>query len=476
MTYFNCFNVEKREYVKRLIQLVGTKRTEDTNKITYYLTEAGYNLLLATFEFEDNMKLTVQELIFKINLENKDYAKALDDVKNIFMLSKRQVQALTDAIQRIKENVTTFTADNYTDLVNASINTIEEQNYKFKKHTEEVERRERDLIELQIQQDSIMNNDEKEDIRNKLEKLSLIKKELSKITSEHARVQSRHYDFKKVYGDALVNSIKCSRREVINLKQELEEVVTKDLSKLGLVELLFRPLFTNDIEKVYSLDSCLVAQKSTTKKEKVKTQEIVLKVDKEEQRLAKEKKIKLNKEKKSKYRGCMQVIFDYGSNNKKEFDLRELLKYSIDPTNNPKTELIKSSMLENIDNNNANNGKLLNKDEIFTDNAPELFDKLVPTVYILEEILIKMLTEKNLNIEHFKKDIKKLNREVEDKDYEFEVIRTVLEIVKESKNMKFLEEVRIIKPENKDDIVTVKRGGLKMMIPNLSFKFITKNI
>ena len=91
MTFFRCLNPTKKEFNQVYIQLIGHKRTNDSNMATYYLTEEGYNLLLSTLEFEDNMSLSVQELIFKINLENKDYDKALNDVINIFALSKKQV-------------------------------------------------------------------------------------------------------------------------------------------------------------------------------------------------------------------------------------------------------------------------------------------------------------------------------------------------------------------------------------------------
>ena len=58
----------------------------DLKRTSYYLTDDGYNLLLSTLEIENNMKLTIQEMIFRMHLEKQSYDKALDDIKNVFNL------------------------------------------------------------------------------------------------------------------------------------------------------------------------------------------------------------------------------------------------------------------------------------------------------------------------------------------------------------------------------------------------------
>ena len=126
------------------------------------------------------MNLTVQELIFKTSLENKDYDKALNDVKNIFALSKKQVQLLLDNIVRIKENIMTFTAEDYEKSIQDSIKVIKEQDDKFKAHKDEIEKRERDLKTLHLEKEDSLDNEEKIEIFDKLENLGEIKKELSK--------------------------------------------------------------------------------------------------------------------------------------------------------------------------------------------------------------------------------------------------------------------------------------------------------
>ena len=44
---------------------------QEVRRTSYYLTDDGYNLILSTLEIENNMKLTIHEMIFQMHLENR---------------------------------------------------------------------------------------------------------------------------------------------------------------------------------------------------------------------------------------------------------------------------------------------------------------------------------------------------------------------------------------------------------------------
>lgn len=429
MTFFKCLNPKKKEYSQVYVQLIGHKRTEESNMATYYLTEEGYNLLLSTFEFEDNMKLTVQELIFKINLENKDYDKALADVKNIFALSKKQVQALLDNITRIKENIMTFTAEDYERSIKESIKVIKEQDEKFKAHKEEIERRERDLREFHLQKEDSADVEEKAEILSKLDKLGQIKKELSRITYEHSRIINIHFEFKDVYTRALISSIEHSKREMINIKEDLEDIVIKDLSNLDLIPLLMNPLYVKKIDKTYNLNACLMPQKPR-KVEEDASGEVTVYMDEEEYLKEKEEKERKAKEKTQKYKNIIKVLFEYALNNRLEFKLSDIV-----------------DDLEEAD--------------------TEDLDLFMPDVYMLREVLIELLFMKEFTIEQLKKDIKKVSKE-SNSDGAFEPLRIIVELVNEIKEFSSIESVTIKKPQDKEMVQVVKNGETLKAV-NLSF-------
>ena len=61
---------------------------QEVRRTSYYLTDDGYNLILSTLEIENNMKLTIHEMIFQMHLEKQSYDKAVDEIKNVFNLMR----------------------------------------------------------------------------------------------------------------------------------------------------------------------------------------------------------------------------------------------------------------------------------------------------------------------------------------------------------------------------------------------------
>ena len=47
---------------------------------------------------ENNLKLTVHEMLFKLHLEKADYNKAVEDIKNVFGQLRKQSQKIQDAV------------------------------------------------------------------------------------------------------------------------------------------------------------------------------------------------------------------------------------------------------------------------------------------------------------------------------------------------------------------------------------------
>ena len=436
MTFFNCLNPDKKEFNKVYVQLIGHKRTRESNMATYYLTDEGYNLLLSTFEFEDNMNLTVQELIFKTSLENKDYDKALNDVKNIFALSKKQVQLLLDNIVRIKENIMTFTAEDYEKSIQDSIKVIKEQDDKFKAHKEEIEKRERDLRVLHLEKEDSLDNEEKAEIFNKLEKLGEIKKELSKITFEHSKIINVHFEFKDVYTKALLSSIEYSKKEMINIKEDVEDLIIKDLSNLDLIPMLMSPLYIKSINKEYNLMASLIPQKEKQSVVESST-EVSLCMDETEYLKEKEEKERKNKEKNDRYKNVIRVLFNHGVNNKLQFKLSDILDY----LNNE----------ENKDNYNL----------------------LIPDIYILREVLIELLFMKEFTIEQLKKDIKKITKD-SNSEFSFEPLRIIVDLVNEEKDFKLINAVKIKKPKDKE-MISIAKDGKSLKAINIEFLFELKD-
>lgn len=102
--YFRSYDYEKKDYIEININYIGNRIIYLDNNIrrtSYYLTEEGYNMVLSTMELENNLKLTVHEMLFKLHLEKADYGRAVNDIKNVFDQLRIQTQKIQEAMQRI---------------------------------------------------------------------------------------------------------------------------------------------------------------------------------------------------------------------------------------------------------------------------------------------------------------------------------------------------------------------------------------
>lgn len=79
--YFKAFDYEKRTCQDINIRYIDNKVVYLENGVrrtSYYLTDEGYNMILATMEMENNLKLSVHEMLFKLHMEKADYNRAVE--------------------------------------------------------------------------------------------------------------------------------------------------------------------------------------------------------------------------------------------------------------------------------------------------------------------------------------------------------------------------------------------------------------
>lgn len=430
-TSFRCLDTETKEFKKVYVQLVEHKRSTTSNAATYRLTEMGYNLILSTFEMESNMKLELHEFVFRESLRLKNYDQALIDIKNIFALSKRQMKALSDGIIRIRENITTFSSEDYTRITNESVNIAETQTNKFKAYEREIEAIEQELKETEFNFLYTLENNEKdlEDVRDKLRKLDLIKKETAKVVHEHSMMMNKHYEFKEEYTRALDNSIQYFKRDKINIKDELYDPVIKDLTNLDFIDFILSPLFIKDMPKTFDINTAFTAQKSKII-EKESGTKIDLKIDLEEQQLQKKIQEEKNKEKLQQYENILEIILKFGLEVKQEFLLSEFVSYLKD-----------------------------HKD----------FKILTQNMYQLREVIIELLDLGGFNIKNLKQEAQMIQVGY-DNSGDFQPLKTILRVIKNDSNLKRIKSIKLSK-ESFLDKVKITMDFMELTIDDVKFTF-----
>lgn len=262
--YFDGFDFEKKAYHIQNISYVANSIVyvnSDIKRTSYRLTDDGYNLILSTLEIENNMKLTIHEMIFKMHLEKQSYDQAVSEIKNVFQLLHMQLQKIQDAMGKIRRNALNYTVAEYQEILEENLNTISDTKQKFQTYREVVKTRAKELEEMNL---NIHRLDEKEE--QNLNNLKIIEDYLNRAIDEHQRILGNHFDLKSLYTHELEQLSQVSSIKRFSFQNDFFDQIMKQPEALGKMDIFFRPLFLNDPEKVYNLKKVTELQRPISRK------------------------------------------------------------------------------------------------------------------------------------------------------------------------------------------------------------------
>lgn len=263
--YFDGFDFEQRAYQIMNVSYVANRIVYvdyEVRRTSYYLTEDGYNLLLSTLEIENNMKLTIHEMIFKMHLEKQSYDKAVDEIKNVFNLLRIQLQKMEEAMGRIRRNALSYSVAEYEAVLNENLETISDTKQKFLNYRELVKSRAKELEDMNL---NVRKLDEKEE--GKLKNLGIIENYLNRTIDEHQKILSSHFDLKSLYTRELEQLSQMSYIRRFSIRNDLYEKILEHPEGLEQLEVFLRPLFGNTPDKIYNLNKAVELQKPVRKNE-----------------------------------------------------------------------------------------------------------------------------------------------------------------------------------------------------------------
>ena len=346
--YFDGFDFESNAYHIMHISYVANKIAyidQELKRTSYYLTDDGYNLLLSTLEIENNMKLTIHEMIFQMHLEKQSYDKAVDEIKNVFNLMRIQLQKIQEAIGKIRRNALNYSVKDYEEILLENLDTISDTKQKFQNYRELVKGRARELEEENINVKRLSKKEEE-----KLNHLKEIERYLSRTIDEHQRILNSHFDLKAVYTKELEALSQMSLIKRFPLRTELYDKILDNPSALGNLDYFMRPLFNQEIGKSYNINKAFELQRPVRKKEEKDSTE-QLDFDEEEWQKEKERLLKEKLEKYEKSLGCLLKM----AKEKGEASLMEIREKTLEDAAQkecliPNVEIFKEIIVELIKN------------------------------------------------------------------------------------------------------------------------------
>ncbi len=379
--YFDGFNFERKAYQIMHISYVANKIVyvdQDLKRTSYYLTDDGYSLLLGTLEIENNMKLTIHEMIFQMHLERQTYDKAVDEIKNVFNLMRIQLQKIQEAMGKIRRNALNYSVKDYEEILLENLETISDTRQKFQNYRDMVKSRARELEEMNINVKRLSEKDEE-----KLSHLREIEWYLNRAIDEHQKILNSHFDLKALYTRELEQLTQMSLIRRFSLRTELYDKILENPAGLEHLDLFFRPLFYREADKIYNLNKAFQLQRPVRKRDEENIEE-VLDFDED---MWQEEQENRRREKLKKYEKSLSCILDYASKNG-EISLQQICK------------------------------------EI----GDEERECLIPNVEIFKEIMVELIRNREI-------DIKALRRErseyIQDRPGEFQLNEMLLQLVEE---------------------------------------------
>lgn len=384
---FKGFDYEYNAYKEMNISFVHSKViyiTDGIRRTTYKLTDDGYNMILSTLELENNLKLTVHEMLFKMHLEKADYKSAVTDIKNVFEQLRIQYQKIEEAMIRIRRNALSYSVEEYDSLVGENIDTLESSREKFKAHRLVVETRAKEYM-----QNLLNDNEFDEKDRESMGNLKIIEKYLSKALDEEQRIMNEHFDLKTLYDRELENYANMTMIQRFHFNTEIYERIINDSRLIDSMEKIFSPLYYKKPKKYYNVNFACEYQSKIKDRE---TDEDNIEIGFDAEEYSREQ-MRIKREKLKKYEILVEYILD-------------------------KLILEKEVKLSNICN--------------------EKYD-FIPNLEIFREVLIEFLSEENIDIEALKNEREQF---LNDESFDFVLNKMILELLEQrdiKQQIKFIE-------------------------------------
>ena len=379
--YFDGYDFEQDAYHIMHISYVENRIVyvdQEIRRTSYYLTDDGYNLLLSTLEIENNMKLSIHEMIFQMHLEKQSYDKAVDEIKNVFNLMRIQLQKIQEAMGKIRRNALNYSVKDYEEILHEDLETIRDTKEKFQRYREMVQGRVKELEEENINVRKLSPKEEE-----KLNNLRVIDTYLNRTIDEHQKILGSHFDLKALYTRELEQLSQMSLIRRFPLRTGLYDRILENAGALAGVEYFLRPLFNRDGEKIYNLNKAFQYQRLSKKNEEADTEE-ALDFDEEAWQSERER---IQREKIKRYRKSLSCLIEKASE-KGEISLQEL------------------------------GGSLTLEEK----------EKLIPNVEIFKEIMVELIRNREIDIRELRKERSQF---IQDSPGEFQINDMLLQLADE---------------------------------------------
>lgn len=253
MTYhFQAIDYENHSRKKITVRLITDHVLEVDGgyKITYSLTDQGYDFLFRTKEVDQEIQMTIEELKLKELIKRKNFKKAYDQSLNLIQMVRQKKKEIQIFMMKIKENIHDVEIDAFEKLINSTYNLLNEE-YDLLSGIMDMSHQSEDRIRQEYESSQKLD----ESLKKAQSEIKQINHNIKTTLSEQKDLILSRQSLSKVYIETIGDSFVYS----LENRYDLEDVILKQMEKhVDLTEKfwqLVNPLFMPNVYKNMNIRS-----------------------------------------------------------------------------------------------------------------------------------------------------------------------------------------------------------------------------
>jgi hypothetical protein len=238
--FFTTMDYEKKQRVKLSIRLIDDhlQKTSSGYKLSYSLSDQGYDFLFRTKEVDEAMKFPMAELKLRELIKRKNFGQASKQSDELIQMVRQKKQEVQALLLRIKEDIDTIDVAEQERLVRSTYELLSDEYDIMNELSAQVNRAER-----QIRNDFKARKQLDEELKKAQSSLYHIKENLRIIISEQRKLLVNQSSLTELYVQTLEESFAYQSEK----RFDFEEVILRGMEShpeaVGEFWRLLNPLF-----------------------------------------------------------------------------------------------------------------------------------------------------------------------------------------------------------------------------------------
>jgi len=297
------------------IRLISDKISDD-GKITYQLTDQGYNFLFRTKEVDKELDFKLEQLKLRELLKRKNYKHALNQSKQLISMLRQKKREVDEFINRIRRNIHDVDREEYEKLIKETYDLIDEE-YEGMLELKNGVNQDKNRIKKETEENGHID----ETMRSALKSLDDINRNIQSVISEQRNLIGKRFNMNDIYEETIKSSFFSSIVKRYDFEKEiiipLENISEKEINNLWK---LMTPLYGTKLKKILNLS--LVYQSQGKLRETDENDESTI-----DNRLEEDYSIEKRKEKNEINYGIIESLFKYAGKLKTPFTFSDFYNH-----------------------------------------------------------------------------------------------------------------------------------------------------